>query len=54
MNDADQALLFLLIVFYLGACFVTAFWGFEQARVRWRDREAVKARVARLVPLRRR
>jgi hypothetical protein len=51
MNDLDQALLFLPIVFCLGACFVTAFWEIEQARVRWRDS---KARMARLAPLRRR
>jgi hypothetical protein len=54
MNDVDRTLLFLLIVFCLGACFVTAFWELEQARVRWRDREADKTRMSRLAPLRRR
>jgi hypothetical protein len=44
----------LVIIFCLGACFVAAFWELEQARVRWRDREAVKTRMTRLAPFRRR
>jgi hypothetical protein len=54
MNDVGYTLLFFLIVFSLGACFVTVFWELEQARVRWRDKGANKTRMITPAPLRRR
>ena len=52
MDDVGKALLFLLIVFSLGTCFIAAFWKIEQARARWRGRMAEKARIARLAAFR--
>jgi hypothetical protein len=37
ISDSDQAFLFLLLCFCLGASFVYAFWELEQFRGRWRD-----------------
>jgi cytochrome c biogenesis protein ResB len=54
MDDVGQTLLFLLIVLCLGASLIAALYEIEQARARWRVRQAERARIARLAPLRRR
>jgi hypothetical protein len=39
MSDIDQTLCFLLLVFCLGACLMTAFYEVEAARERRRERK---------------
>jgi hypothetical protein len=52
LSDVEQAFLFLLVCVCLGACFIIGFWEIEQARSRWRTRDAERAKSARLAAFR--
>jgi hypothetical protein len=45
-SDAEMAFLLVAITLCLGAGFVAAFCQFEQARIRWRDRNRDQIRLA--------
>jgi len=53
LSDVEKAFLFVLLCFFLGACFIAAFWEIEQARTRWQARKADRARSVRLAAFRR-
>jgi hypothetical protein len=52
ISDADQAFLFMLICFCLGASFICAFWELEQAKVRWSEKRTRRVRSMRLAGFR--
>jgi hypothetical protein len=52
ISDADQAFLFVLICFCLGASFIYAFWELEQVRDRWRDKRTKRIRSMQLAGFR--